>query len=178
MVLRRRLPSAKDAVYAFLACLVPIGGWSVFRMLDEGVPVWVLQMRPWDVIGTVAYVQAFALLEGIVIFLALLLLAFALPSQWFRDKFVPLATALIYASAAWFVAAHQNDETLRTWGWRQLLPWIGAYSASLLLISAVVHRSVRLQGFISSYVDRVSVLAGTYLAVAAVAVIVVLFRNL
>jgi len=178
MALRRRLPSAKDTVYAFLACLVPIGGWSVFRMLDEGIPVWVLQMRPWDVIGTVAYVQAFALFEGTVIFAGLLLLAFALPARWFRDQFVPIATAIVYASAAWFVAAHQNDETLRTWGWRQLLPWLGAYSASLLLLSAAVHRSVRLRTLISSYVDRVSVLATTYLALAAMGVIIVLIRNL
>jgi hypothetical protein len=176
VTLHRRLPSAREMLYAYLACLVPIVGWSVFRMLD-GLPGWSRQMRAWDVVGVVAYVQAFALVESAVVFLPLLFLSFVLPLSWFRDKFVALGTGIVYLSAAWFVLAQLNDDALRTWNFRQLLPWLGAYSASLLLVSALIHRSSRVEAFISSFVHRVTVLATAYLLIALAAVVIVLIRN-
>jgi len=174
----RRLPPARETLYAYLACLVPIVAWSVFRMLDDGLPGWSRQMRAWDVVGVVAYVQAFALFESIVVFIPILILSMVLPLSWFRDKFVALGTGIVYVSAAWFVLAQLNDDTLRTWSFRQLLPWVGAYSASLLLMSALIHRSSRVEALINSLVHRVTVLASAYLLIALAAVVIVVIRNL
>jgi hypothetical protein len=176
--LRRRLPSAREAFATYLACLLPIVGWSVFSLLDEGLPVWSHQMRAWDILGVVAYVQAFALAESIIVFIPLVLVSLVLPPGWFRDKFVALATGIAYLSAAWFVVAQLNDETLRTWGFRQVLRWGAAYCASLVLISALIHRSSRLEAMISSFVSRATVLGSAYLLLALAAVGIVVIRNL
>jgi hypothetical protein len=175
--LLRRLPSARETLHVFLACLVPIVAWSVFPMLHDGLPGWSRQMRAWDVLGVVAYIQAFALTESIAVCLLLLVLSALLPLRWFRDKFVPLATGIVYLSAAWFMLGQFHDDRLRTWSFRQLLPWLAAYLASLLLLGACIHRSPRLEALIGSFVDRVSVLAAAYLLVGLGAVVVVLIRN-
>jgi hypothetical protein len=146
-------------------------------MLRDGLPGWSLQMRAWDVIGVVAYVQAFALVEGTVVFLPLVGLSVLLPPSWFRDKFVALGTGLVYLSAAWSVFAQGHDNALRTWGYQQLLPWVGAYCGSLLLFAILVHRSSRVEALIISFADRLVVLASAYLFVALAAVVIVLLRN-
>lgn len=176
--LHRRLPSAREIFHVYLACLVPIVGWSVFHMLHEGVPGWSRQMAAWDVVGVVAYVQAFALVESTVVFVPLLLLSVVLPLGWFRDKFVAVGTGIVYLSAAWCVLAQLHDDALRAWRFRQLVPWLAAFFASLLLVSALIHRSSRAEALITSFVERVTVLASAYLLVALAAVGIVLIRNL
>jgi hypothetical protein len=176
--LQRRLPSVREAARTYLAGLVPIVAWSVFSMLDEGLPSWSRQMRAWDVIGVIAYVQAFALLESMVVFLPALCLSILLPGSWFRDKFVALGTGLVYLSAGWAVFAQIHENAVRTWGYRQLLPWVATYLASLLLFAILIHRSSRLEALITSFADRVTPLASTYLFVAVTAVMIVLLRNL
>jgi hypothetical protein len=151
--------------------------WSVIGMLNDGLPGWSLQMRAWDVIGVVAYVQAFALVESTAVFLPILCLSILLPPSWFRDKFVALGTGFVYLSAGWSVFAQDHDNALRTWGYQQLLPWVGAYLASLLLFAVLIHRSSRVEALIISFVDRLTVLASAYLFVALAAVVIVLLRN-
>jgi hypothetical protein len=176
--LLHRLPSARDTRHAYLACLVPIVAWSAVHLLRDGLEGWSRQMRLWDVIGVVAYVQVFALVESVVVFLPLVLLSLALPPSWFRDRFVGLGTGIVYLSAAWFVLAQWNDATLRTWGSRELLPWAAAYAASLLLLGVIIHRSPRLDVMIGSFVERVSVLASAYLVLSLAALVIVLIRTL
>jgi hypothetical protein len=176
-LLRRRLPPAREALQAYLACLVPIVAWSVFPMLHDGLPGWSRQMPAWDVLGVVAYVQAFALFESIVVFIPLVCLSLALPLGWFRAKFVALSTGLLYLSAAWCVFGQLNDDALRTWSGRQLLPWLGAYAASLLLLYLLIQRSARVEAWINSFVHRLTVLASVYLLGAMAAVVIVLIRN-
>ena len=157
---------------------MPVVAWSAVHTLLDGLEGWSRQMRPWDVIGVVAYVQAFALVESIVVFLPLVLLSLALPPSWFRDRFVGLGVGIVYLSAAWFVLAQLNEDTLRTWGSRELLPWVTAYAASLLLLGVIIHRNPRLDVMIGSFVERVSVLASAYLVFLLAALVIVLLRVL
>jgi hypothetical protein len=176
--LLHRLPPAREIRHAFLACLVPIVAWSAVHTLLDGLEGWSRQMRLWDVIGVIAYVQVFALAESIVVFLPLVLLSLALPPSWFRDRFVGLAVGIVYLSAAWFVLAQLNDDTLRGWGSRELLPWVAAYAASLLLLGVIIHRNPRLDVIIGSFVERISVLASAYLVLLLAALVIVLIRIL
>lgn len=176
--LHRRLPSGREILSGYLTCLVPIVAWSTFRTLNDGLKVWSRQMHAWDVIGVVAYVQAFALFETAVVFLPLLFLSLVLPLNWFRDKFVALSTGLVYLSAAWCVLAQLHDSEVRWWSFKHLLPWFGAYGASLLLVSLLIHRSSRVQALIRAFAERVELVASAYLLIGLIAVLIVLIRNL
>jgi hypothetical protein len=135
-------------------------------------------MSSWDVIGTTAYVLAFALVESAIVFAPLLMLSILLPLPWFRDKFVALGTGIVYVSAAWAALAQRHDEALRTWPIPRLAPYGGAYLISLVVVAMLIHRSRRVEHLISSFVRQATALGAAYLVVTAVAVAIVLIRIL
>jgi hypothetical protein len=171
-----RLPSRHDISYAYLAGLFPIQAWALFNSLNEA-PAWSLKFNVWDLIGVFSYIEAFVLLESVVVFVPLLVLAALLPARWFRCSFVASCTAIVYVSAGWFILAHIHDFTVRDWTLRQFLPWFVAFLFSQGLILVLIRNSRRLESMIVSVVDRVAVLSILYLSMTLVAVFIVLIRN-
>src|SRR5262245_31449383 len=170
----RRVPSRRNIFAVYLACLFPIQVWAIYNLLRE-VPAWLSQMTLWDVIGVVSYPQMFVLIESVVIFLPLVLLSALLPAGWFRDKFVALATGIVYLSVVWFILAHINDRTLRYWGLGQFP--IGLFLFSQILFFSLIHYSHKLQSIIVSLVNRVAVLSIVYLLIDLISVLIVVLRN-
>jgi hypothetical protein len=173
---RRRSPTVGESRQLYLACLVPIMCWSVLYTLHDGLPVWVRQMTLWDVVGTVAYLQTFVLIETASVVLVLLLACLVLPSTWLRDKFVPVSTAVVYLSAVWAVWGQRHDSALRAWSFGRLAPYLSAYWLTVVGMAVLMHRSARLQRAVQALVERASVLGTAYLFVGAAAVVVVLAR--
>jgi len=163
----RRIPSRRNIVDVYLACLFPIQVWSIYNSLRE-VPAWLRQMSLWDLIGVVSYPQMFVLFESVVIFLPLVFLSALLPAGWFRDKFVALATGIVYLSVVWFILAHILG---------QFLPWIGLFLFSQILFFFLIHSSHKLQSIIVSWVNRVAVLSIVYLLIDLISVLIVVIRN-
>jgi hypothetical protein len=172
----RRLPSGHDISYAYLAGLFPIQAWALYNSLREA-PAWSLKFSLWDLIGVFSYIEAFVLLESIVIFLPLVVLAALLPARWLRSTFVASCTAIVYVSAGWFILAHIHDFTVRDWSLRQLLPWFLAFLFSQGVILILIRNSRRLESLIVSVVDRVAVLSILYLSVSLTGIFIVLIRN-
>jgi hypothetical protein len=175
-LLTRRLPSSKNILFAYLACLFPIQVWSIYNLLKE-VPAWYLQMNVWDLIGAVSYTQMFVLFESVVIFLPFIVLSALPPANWFRDKFVALSTGIVFLSAVWFIFAHINDLALRYWGLRHFLPWIVLFFFSQIILFSLIHSSQKIETAIVTLVDRVAVLSALYLSIDLVSVLIVVIRN-
>jgi len=173
----RRIPSTRSLVYTYLACLFPIQVWSVYNLLTE-VPAWLRQMTVWDVIGVVSYPETFALFESVVIFIPFVILSVLLPCRWLRDKFVALTTGIVYVSAVWFILAHVNDLTVRYWGLKQLLPWLGLFLTSQIVCFFLIHYSEKLESIILSFVARVAVLSAVYLFIDFLSVLILVVRNI
>ena len=77
---RRLLPSWRDLQLVFAAIALPVFAWSIVNVLRE-MPSWVLRLRTWDLVGVIAYMQAFARFETLVVLLAMILLAVMLPGR-------------------------------------------------------------------------------------------------
>lgn len=161
----------------FAACAFPVHTWSILILFWE-LPAWILRLSIWDLIGVIAYTQALALVESIIILLGLLLLAALLPQKWFRDKAVALSTAIVFSVAAWVIAAQINFEVIRTLPVRSLLPWFAACLASAAFFYALVYRYKRLETLIVSFVDRLLTLAFGYLLVDILSILVIVARNI
>ena len=172
----RSFPSRRQMIYGYLACLFPIQTWSIYNLLHE-VPAWLLQLNVWDLIAIVSYTQLFALLESIVVFVPLLLAAGLLPRRWFSDKFVAISTGVVFLSAAWFIVAHFNQAAVQSLGYWQLLPWLGLYLASQLVLFSLVQLSHRLEVAIGSFADRLAAVSALYFIIALLSVPVVVVRN-
>ena len=175
--LRARYIPIREIILVLAACIFPIYVWSIIQRLRE-VPAWILRTTAWELVGVIAYTQAFALLESLVVLTILIFLGMILPARFFRDKFVPLSSMIVFLTAMWAVFAHFNDGYIRLWTIKQFIPWFGVYVLSIGLGYLVVQRDERLAGSIRALVEKIMVLSYIYVIVGIISVFVIIIRNI
>lgn len=173
---RSRFAPRRDILLLFGACVFPVQVWSIVNVLRE-VPAWVLRLSLWDLIGVIAYTQAFALLESAIIFLVLILLGAILPGRLFRDRFVAQGSMAVFLTSAWAVAAHYSDDAIRLWSAKMFLLGFAVYLASVAVFYGLIHRHDRLAEAIRSLVERLLVLSLLYVSIDVLSLLIVAFRN-
>jgi hypothetical protein len=146
-------------------------------MLKE-VPAWILRLTSWDLIGVIAYTQAFALFESLLLFIFLYLLGLVLPFQWEGNRFAAQSAVVVFVTASWSVVAHLNDQAIRTWAVKEFLPWALAYFLSIVLAFGVVQRIRTVENIVLNVVERLTALALIYLFIDLVSVLIVIVRNI
>jgi len=167
----------------FAACAFPVHTWSILILMWE-LPAWIIRLDLWELLGVIAYTQAFALVESLIILLGMLLLTALLPRKWFRNgaldrnKVVALNTVVVFSVTVWVITAQVNYEVVRTLSMRSLLPWLIACLASIALIYILVYRYKKLETLIVSFVDRLLTLATVYLFMDILSILVIVVRNI
>jgi hypothetical protein len=174
---RLRLPPGNDLFLGYAACAFPIFVWSIYHVFKE-VPAWLIRLSTWDLIGAVAYTQAFALVESLIVFILLTILAALLPASILRSHFSSLSLTIILVTSVWFILAHFNAETIRLWGGKQFLIWGMLYTLSLAVAIFLVYQLKFLQRVIDAALQRLSVLSYIYVFIGIVSLIIVIVRNI
>jgi hypothetical protein len=172
-----QLPSRGDLILGFAASAFPVFVWSIYHVLNE-IPGWLMRLTAWELISAVAYTQALALFESMLVFLSLVLFAAILPIESVKRKFPSLATSVILITSFWFILAHFNDETIRSWGMKNFLIWGVIYLLSLTVSLYIVCRYEILQKAIDAVLQRVSVLSYLYIIFGVVSLFIVVIRNI
>jgi hypothetical protein len=172
-----RLPSRNDLFLGYAACAFPIFIWSIYHVLEQ-LPSWLLRLNTWDLIGAVAYTQAFALVESMITCFLLVIPTMILPGRFFRNKFPSIATAVISLTSLWFILAHNNDQTIRLWGAKQFLIWGVVYAITVVASIFLVYKFEILHRIIDAILQRLSMLSSIYVFIGVVSFIVVIVRNL
>lgn len=175
-IFRQRLPQRSQTMAVFAACALPIFAWSIIRVLRE-LPSWLLRLSVWDLVGVLAYTQAFALIESVVLLVGILVLSILLPARLLRDELVPVATALVLLASFWMILIHFYGERLRDLGAPILLVTVFLILASLLITYALTLRNQRLSQVVSLFNERLSMLSYLYLSIGTLSLLVVLLRN-
>lgn len=173
---KNRLASNQDLALVFSICAFPIYVWSIFNVLKE-VPAWLLRLSAWDLIGIIAYTQLFALLESVLVFVALIILGGVLPARLFRDKFVPQSSMAVLLTSSWVMLAHSYSGIFNPDRVKQLALWFALYLISLGLAYAAVQRYQKLQALLRAFGNRLMVLSSVYIAIGVLSAAVVVLRN-
>ena len=176
-IFRKRVASTQDLVLLFAVGAFPVYVWSIVNVLNA-VPAWMLRLNTWDLIGMIAYSQVFALIESIIVFLALLLLGIILPTRLVGDKFVALASMMVLMSSICAVRAHYTQEIFGAEQIKQLAFWFAIYLISIGALFVLVHRCQSFERLIRSLASRLVVLIFVYVSVGLVSVVVVFLRNI
>ncbi len=166
-----------EIVLVFAACVFPIHAWAILNVLRE-VPAWILRLTTWELIGVIAYTQAYALLESLVVLIILVVLGLLLPARLFRKKFIAYSTMLVLITTIWAVLAHYNDGYIRLMDFLHFLPWLGLYFLSIGIGYLLVWRYDRVASSIQAILERIMVLSFIYVFIAIFSVFVVIFRNI
>ncbi len=176
-VLRNRFPSRAETFQVFTACAVPVFVWAIIAYLDA-VPGFILRLSIWDIVGTVSYVLAFALLESILYLLPFVILAFILPGRLVREHFGPLGSVLALITAAW--AMHLNYDRLyfNTLSEDQIRTGLVLYLLSIVVAIVLIIRIKPLERLVRAIMDRATILAYVYVAFALASILIILIRNI
>lgn len=161
----------------FAVCALPIFLWAFYSFL-YAFPGFVLQLSVWDLIGTLSYTLAFALIESLVVSIPFLLLAILLPAWLFKDRMVVLTALIIGISSLWMIYANYHLINLAEVDFIPTLPSLALYLLSLALPITLVLRSTRVERFVQAVVQRVAVLVYVYAALASVGVVIIIIRNI
>ena len=142
------------------------------------MPSWALAMDTWTLAGTIAYTQAFALIESMLVLGMMVLVAVILPEKWYRERFVAQSSVAILFAAIASVLAHFYGQDWGMWNARGFVTWLGILFCLILLASLLVSRFERLRRGIEALAERLLVLASVYIFIGVVSLILVLIRNI
>lgn len=161
----------------FTICAFPVQIWAVLIMLQE-MPVLLLRLPAWEILGVIAYTEAYALAESVLLWLILVVLAALLPRQFFRSRLVSQGTLLVLLSSLWAIVLHFRLNAF----WQLTTPlrsaWIITYVVSLILATYYLHQSQKVEGWLLAFVSRVELLATLYVVLGVAGSLVVVGRNL
>jgi hypothetical protein len=175
-IFKSRFPTRQAILRAFMACVFPIHVWSIVNILRT-IPSWILSMDIWQLIGVIAYTQAFALLESVLVFLILLFIAIILPRKWFRDRFVAQVCMAVLFASAWAILAHFYGQNYGIWAIKRFLLSMTPLLVLIIVFSILIIRFKGFQKVIDAFVEHLLVLSLLYVGIDVFSIIVILFRN-
>jgi hypothetical protein len=135
-------------------------------------------MSSWELVGAIAYTQAFALLESLLVLLCLLAFGAILPARLLRERFATVGSMLVFLTAAWAMLAQYNSNELGLWGPKDYLPWLALYLVSIAGPYLLIRSHKRMEGAIASLVERLTVLSAFYVIVGLLSILFVVSRNI
>jgi hypothetical protein len=166
-----------DLSLSFGAIAFPVHVWTIINILVI-FPAWLLRLSLWELAGAISYPLVEALLESGLIWLVLVGASFVLPRKWLADKFVVLASALVWLLAAWAILAQFNLVRLLQWGPLQWVPGLIVVVLSFGLVIWLIHRFARVESTIKTIVQRLAVLTYIYIIFDVLGLLVIILRNL
>lgn len=174
---RKRLLSKREAMLIFTAVFLPVQLWMLYNLLIA-FPAYRVRLTFWDLVGVIAYTQAFALFESLLILAGLAALALLVPLRWRGDRFIASLSMLIFVTTFWSILIHLNYETIIDWGARQAGLWMLIILATGVPLIWFTARVPRLADAVITFLDRALVLTALYLVVDVVCLLIVGLRNI
>jgi len=135
-------------------------------------------MDTWTLAGTIAYTQAFALIESLLVMGLMVLMAIILPGKWYKERFVAQSSVAIILAAIASVLAHLYGQDWSMWNTRGFLTWLGILFCLILVASFLVARFKWLERGLEALAERLLILSSVYIAIGLVSLILVLIRNI
>lgn len=175
-IIRERLPGKVDLAPVLASCVFLVFSWSMLWFFQQ-MPGWMAYLDSWDILGILAYIQAFALLESVLILLLVILVAIILPAKWFRNRFAAQGSMMVFMLTFWTVLFQAIAFALPLWSSGQLLLGLVLPLVSIVVAGALVHRSEKAEKTIRALADRLTVFLYIYVPLGCLGLIVVVARN-
>lgn len=175
----------------FLICALPIHLWTLILAVKDFS--WVSERtNAWDAIGVLSYGMVFAFVESLAVTLAAVLLGFLISRQWEQGRRIALLSTLVLIAALWAMAG----QLYFLWGISipgTILGFLAGtghpvrilYAVGLALVTPtvlipayLVLESDRVFQAVQEFSGRLALLAGLYLLIDAVCLVILVARNL
>ncbi|MBN2550450.1 MAG: hypothetical protein JXB15_14900 [Anaerolineales bacterium] len=174
--LNPRLPVRQDLALVWAGCVFVIHLWS-FVNLFEALPAWVLHMNIYELAGVIGYVLVFALLESLVVWGVLVLLAAMLPAGWLRTHFLAQGIGLMLVASLFSALVHYN------YAWLiqhiNLAPiWLAVFLALAVGVWYLAGRFTGIERMLRAILQRIEILSWIYIVFDLLGLVVIIVRNI
>ena len=176
-ILNKRRITKRHIGYVFAVIIVVVHFWSIINLLRM-VPAWILRLSIWELIGCIAYTQAYAFFESLTVLLIFLLLGVVIPGGLFAYQFVAQSTVTLLAGSIWAILIQYNYETIREFGGKELILWLFIIVLTILAMNALILRYEKIERIVQIIAEKVAVLAALYAFIGLLSWIIVIFRNI
>lgn len=176
--LKQRIPLRKEAWALFLVCMLPVH-LRAYLAFFYALPSYIKYVTSWGIWGTFSYIQLFALVESVLIFVFLLIVNISLPKRFFREKFLPQGIVFLLVIFVWIFPLHYQQEIfdldLRL---RYLLSffWLLSIAAAIFYSSRALRRSVKFERLVLAFGERVEMLGLLFFGIDILAFVTVAVR--
>lgn len=156
-------------IFAFCTFLVNI--WAIINIFTH-IPSWLLYMDIWDFVGTISYNLSIALVDGVFLFLLVLVIGVVIPNKFIGDRFqvfangIALIISLLVMSLNFYPKLYFEKKLI-------LLIFTANSAAYYLLVTYFE----KVRGGLNFVFARLSILAYLYLGLNGLAVLIVVIRN-
>ncbi len=176
MKLLSRLPAFDQILSAYAVVAFMLFAWSLLWFFWN-VPSWLHFMNLSVLFATLSYAVAASFLEGLTFLALLLIVAFILPSTWFRDHFAARGAAvtvsllgLIMLRDYWIVSEYYLLKPMATFGLVLVI-----LTAILLFLTVKFSWMAKA---LSVLADRLTIFLYLFVPLAILSILNVLLRNL
>ena len=173
---KARIPSRESIRNIFTTSVIVIQAWAFFNLFRE-IPAIRLRLEFWDVLGTVAYIQAFALLESLFVTGIIVLLGMLLPNRLRQSKFSALGTTAIVVAACWSIYIHYDLLPLKEWPPLKVFDRVAILVIGLIITLIPVWYFDQLSTAIDKLIREGFILAQLYSLIGVLSIIIVIIRN-
>jgi hypothetical protein len=174
--LTTRLAPRQSIRNIFTASVIVIQAWAFFNLFRE-VPAIRLRLEFWDVLGTVAYIQAFALLESLFVTGLIVLVGMLLPSRLRQTKLSALGTTVIIVAACWSIFIHYDQVPFKEWPPEKVYGRLALLLAGLIITLIPVGYFDRVSALVDKLTNEGFILAQLYSLIGIVSIVIVIIRN-
>lgn len=142
------------------------------------MPALILKWTAWQIAGHAAYLLLYVFVESVILFLIFLAIFLLIPRRWLQGQFVVQASMAVLLTAVWLILLQSGYEEVRFGGRRVQAFWLGLFALSHIALFLLLHHFTRLSTLLRRLWDRLAVLGGLYLVLDAIALVIVIVRNL
>lgn len=165
----------------FSACLFPVYVWSFYNLFNQ-LPILLPRLNLLELLGAIAYVLAFALVESALFFLVLMVLlslfTFILPQKLFGAHWVAIGSMLATLVSVLAMIIQLNYDQFIRLSQRRTIFYLGLIGIGLAICYLLILRFPKIENAIQAVFKRVSVLSMIYALIGCFSVLIVIFRNI
>ena len=171
-----RIPSLKQLAPVYSVIVVAVYGFSMVRFFWR-VPSLINYSTVGQVAVIFSYTAVVNLLESLIILLAPIALSMILPGKWFFDQFIAKGVLLVSLGLGYFgyISSHINTEEDFPY---LLVKWSPLVFIAILALVFPLSRIKLLTRLLEWIAEQLEVFLLISLPVSAIALVVVLIRNI
>jgi len=169
IALSERLPPRHELFLVLAACIFPIHFWISIVLLYK-FPSLILKANLWQIMGVFAYTFAFTLIESLLIFGSLVMIAIIFPTKFFRARFVHRGTLIAISIAV-------SALIINFWVLAENKWIISIIAISFLLLLIYLSQRPKESKLMNSFAERLTVISIIFIFTDMLSVFYIILRQ-